>query len=75
MSPLGLLVLRVMKWGVGFCALSLGLFLVALVWNRWIAPLGLHSGLGPLVFIALCFLGAVWLFRAIGREAKSQAPK
>jgi hypothetical protein len=73
MSPLGLLILRVLKWSVGFCALCLGLFLAALIWDRWIAPLGMGGGgLGSLVFVALCLLGALWLFRAIGREAKSR---
>jgi hypothetical protein len=77
MSPLGYLLLKFMKYGVGFCAGCLGIYLAVLIWDRWLAsaPLGLGgTGTLPVLFIAGCFLGAMWLFRAISRELKMGAP-
>jgi hypothetical protein len=46
------------------------------MWDRWFAPtpMGLASGVGMIVFIAVCFLAALWLFRSISRELKAVGP-
>ena len=77
MTPLGFLLLRFLQYGVGFCAVCLGIYLAALIWDRWLAaaPLGLAvGGIGMIAFIAGCFLAALWLFRSISRELRSVRP-
>jgi hypothetical protein len=77
MTPLGFLLLRILQYGVGFCAACLGIYLAALVWDRWLAaaPMGLAGGgTGMVAVIAGCFLAALWLFRSISHELKSMAP-
>lgn len=76
MTPLGYILLKALNYGVGFSALCLGILLAALMWDRWFAPtpMGLASGVGMIVFIAVCFLAALWLFRSISRELKAVGP-
>jgi hypothetical protein len=67
MSPLQRLLLRVMRYAsLGAAVLLLG-FLVLALWQK------LGTGLktqdyGFIGIVGLVFWGAVWLFRAIGRE-------
>jgi uncharacterized membrane protein YedE/YeeE len=78
MSPLGFIILRFLQYGVGFCAASLGVFLAALIWDRWLAAapgsIG-GGGWGVLVIVAVCFAGSLWLLRAISRELKALTPR
>jgi hypothetical protein len=66
-SPLQRLLLKAMRYAsLGAAILLLG-FLILLLWQK--AGTGLTApDYGFLGIVSLMLLGAVWLFRAIGRE-------
>ncbi len=66
MSPLQRLLLKAMRYAsLGAAILLLG-FLVLALWQKWT---GLTTqDYGFMGIVGLVLLGAVWLFRAIGRE-------
>ena len=66
-SPLQRLLLKSMRWlCLGSAVLLFG-FLILLLWQK--AGIGLTTpDYGFLGVVGLMLLGAVWLFRAIGRE-------
>ena len=67
MSPLQRLLLKAMRYvSLGTAVLLLG-FLVLVLWQK--AGIGLtRQDYGVVGIVGLMLLGAVWLFRAIGRE-------
>lgn len=67
MSPLQRLLLKAMRYAsLGAAVLLLG-FLILVLWQK--AGTGLNiQDYGFVGIVGLLFVGAVWLFRAIGRE-------
>lgn len=67
MSPLQRLLLRAMRYAsLGAAVLLLG-FLVLALWQKAGADFTAQD-YGFIGIVGLMFLGAIWLFRAIGRE-------
>ena len=67
MSPLQRLLLKAMRYVSLGTAVLLFAFLALVLWQK--AGIGLtRQDYGFVGIVGLMFLGAVWLFRAIGRE-------
>jgi hypothetical protein len=70
MSPLQRLLLKAMRYASLAAAILLLVFLILVLWQK--AGAGLTAqDYGFVGIVGLMLLGAVWLFRAIGREMKS----
>lgn len=75
MSPLGRLILRAMRAGSLFSAGCILLFMGILIWQKWLsqsAPAQASNGdFFFLGFLALFFVGAIWLARSVSKELNS----
>jgi hypothetical protein len=60
MSHLGRFLLKIMRLGVLGSAFLLALFLGIAIWQE--------TGIGFMAVLLVLLLGALWLYRAIGRE-------
>ena len=67
MSPLQRLLLKAMRYASLVAAILLLGFLVLVLWQTGGTEFTTQD-YGFMAIVALMFLGAVWLFRAIGRE-------
>jgi hypothetical protein len=66
MSPLAIVAMKVLRWGVLGIAVFLGLVLVIESWKHaWDVTL---VDPGFAIVVGLLIVGAVWLARSIGRE-------
>ena len=66
MSPIGIVVLKLLRWGVLGIAAFLALVLVLEAWKHdWVLS-ALNPGFTAMV--AVLAIGALWLARSIGRE-------
>lgn len=66
MSPLAIIIMKLMRWGVLGVAMFLGLVLVIEAWKHGGDPAAFNWGF--MVVVALLAAGALWLARSIGRE-------
>lgn len=66
MSPLAIVIMKLVRWGVLGVALFLGLVLVLEVWKHGGDTAALNPGF--MAVVALLAVGALWLARSIGRE-------
>lgn len=66
MSPLAIVIMKLLRWGVLGIAMFLGLVLVIEAWKHGGELASLNWGfMGVVVLLAA---GALWLARSIGRE-------
>ncbi len=66
MSPLAIVIMKLLRWGVRGIAMFLGLVLVIEAWKHGGELASLNWGfMGVVVLLAA---GALWLARSIGRE-------
>lgn len=71
MSPLGRFILIAMLWGVRFVAVAVAATFVLVIWQKSLsaAALGLsRQDTAFLAILAVVFVAALWLARAVGRE-------
>lgn len=66
MSPLAIIIMKLVRWGVLGVAMFLGLVLVIEAWKHGWDLAALNWGFMGVV--ALLAAGALWLARSIGRE-------
>lgn len=66
MSPLAIVIMKLVRWGVLGVALFLGLVLVLEGWKHGWDLAALDPGF--MAVVALLAAGALWLARSIGRE-------
>ena len=73
MSPLGILLMKVLRWGTIAAAAFVLMVIGVEGWKHWMAGTMSRADTSFMVVLVVMLVGALWLVRSIAREIRKSA--